>query len=133
MSCIFCKIISKEIPCHTVYETENILAFLDIFPCSKGHTVVIPKRHAERLPDLNDEEQAQVLQGVSSVMKRIDAVLKPAGMNVGFNDRPLAGQAVPHLHFHVIPRYENDQGGSMHSIVKTNDPGNVKEVAQLFL
>ncbi len=132
MNCIFCKIIAKEIPNHTVYEDANVLAFLDIFPCSKGHTVVIPKRHAERMTDLSVTEQAAVMHGVSEVMKKIDAVLKPAGMNVGWNDRAAAGQAVPHVHVHIIPRYEGDGGGSMHSIVKSKEVGEVKSIAQLF-
>ena len=130
--CIFCKIIAKEIPNHTVYEDDNVLAFLDIFPCSKGHTVVIPKRHAERMIDLSAAEQAHIMQGVSEVMKKIDQVLKPAGMNVGWNDRTVAGQSVPHVHVHLIPRYDGDGGGSMHSIVKSKDPIDVPGVARLF-
>jgi histidine triad (HIT) family protein len=132
MNCIFCKIIAKEIPNYTVYETDEVLAFLDIFPCSKGHAVVIPKRHAERMTELSVAEQAALMHGVSEVMKKIDVVLKPAGMNVGWNDRAAAGQAVPHVHVHIIPRYEGDGGGSMHSIVKNKDAGEVKSVAQLF-
>lgn len=133
MTCIFCKIIAKEIPNHTVYEDANVLAFLDIFPCSKGHTVVIPKRHAERMTDLSAAEQAAVMLGVSEVMKKIDTVLSPAGMNVGWNDRAAAGQAVPHVHVHIIPRYEGDGGGSMHSIVKSKEKIEVGDVARLFL
>jgi histidine triad (HIT) family protein len=132
MLCIFCKIIAKEIPNHTVYEDASVLAFLDIFPCSKGHTVVIPKCHAERMTDLSSAEQAALIHGVSEVMKKIDAVLTPAGLNVGWNDRAAAGQAVPHVHIHIIPRYEGDGGGSMHTIVKSKDAVEVKTVAQLF-
>lgn len=132
MPCIFCKIIAKEIPNHTVYEDANLLAFLDIFPCSKGHTVVIPKRHAERMTDLLAAEQTALMHGVADVMKKLDAVLLPAGMNVGWNDRAAAGQAVPHVHIHIIPRYEGDGGGSMHSIVKSKDGVEVKAIAQLF-
>jgi histidine triad (HIT) family protein len=133
MPCIFCKIIAKEIPNHTVYEDANVLAFLDIFPCSKGHTVVIPKRHAERMTYLSAAEQAAVMLGVSEVMKKIDTVLSPAGMNVGWNDRAAAGQAVPHVHVHIVPRYEGDGGGSMHSIVKSNEKIEVGDIARLFL
>ncbi len=132
MSCIFCRIIAKEIPNHTVFENENVLAFLDIFPCSPGHTVVIPKRHAERMTDLSPEEQAALIQGVGSVMCRIDDVLKPPGMNVGWNDRAAAGQAVPHVHVHVLPRYEGDGGGSMHSIVKNKESIDVQALAKRF-
>lgn len=133
MSCIFCKIIAKEIPNHSVYETDEVLAFLDVFPCSKGHTVVIPKHHAERLVDLSPEEQSHLMHGVSAVMKKIDSTLHPSGMNVGWNDRASAGQSVPHVHVHIIPRYDGDGGGSMHSVVKNKEPGDVKEIAKLFI
>lgn len=133
MGCIFCKILAHEIPNHTVYEDDHVLAFLDIFPCSKGHTVVIPKRHAERLTDLDAREQSALIQGVAKTMERLDAILKPVGMNVGWNDRVLAGQAVPHVHVHIIPRYEGDGGGSMHSIVKSKEKIEVGEIAKLFL
>lgn len=132
MECVFCKIIAAEIPNYTVYEDMDVLAFLDIFPCAKGHTVVIPKRHVERMTDLTTDEQAHLIAGVAQVMKKIDHVLKPAGMNVGWNDRAPAGQAVPHVHVHVIPRYEHDGGGSMHSIVKDREGMSVAEVAKLF-
>jgi histidine triad (HIT) family protein len=133
MDCIFCKILAHKIPNHTVYEDDHVLAFLDIFPCSKGHTVVIPKRHAERLTDLDTAEQSALMQGVAKTMERLDAILKPVGMNVGWNDRVLAGQAVPHVHVHIIPRYEGDGGGSMHSIVKSKEKIEVGEIAKLFL
>lgn len=133
MNCIFCKILAHEIPNHTVYEDDDVLAFLDIFPCSKGHTVVVPKRHGERLMDLDAREQSVLMQGVAKTMQRLDALLKPAGMNVGWNDRGAAGQAVPHLHVHIIPRYEGDGGGSMHSIVKSKEKIEVGEIAKLFL
>lgn len=133
MPCIFCKIIAKEIPNHTVYEDANVLAFLDIFPCSKGHTVVIPKRHAERLTDLSPEEQSHLMRGVTESMKKIDATLSPDGMNIGWNDRVAGGQAVPHVHAHIIPRYAGDGGGNMHSIVKSKEKIEVTDTARLFL
>ncbi len=132
MDCIFCKIINKEIPNYTVYEDENTLAFLDIHPHAKGHTVVVPKKHAEKVSDLEDDQIAGLFQAVKKTMARIESALSPDGYNVGWNDRPAAGQVVPHLHVHIMPRWQGDGGGSMHSIVKA--PGNtpVAEIAALF-
>lgn len=116
--CIFCKIADKEMDSHSVYEDDKTMAFLDINPVAKGHTVVIPKIHAEYITDLNEEEVKHLFTSAQEVMSLIDKKLKPDGFNVGFNHRSTAGQAVPHLHVHVIPRYEGDGGGSMHSIVR---------------
>ncbi len=131
MDCIFCRIIQGEIPCHKVYENRNILAFLDVHPHAKGHTVVIPRKHVLRIFDLNEDEQKQMMADVVKVMEKIDQVLTPDGFNVGWNQDTAAGQAVPHLHIHILPRYINDGGGSMHSIVRNPQVG-VEEVAGLF-
>ena len=132
MDCLFCKIIAKKIPNYTVYEDENVLAFLDIFPCSKGHTVVIPKQHVESLFDVSMEEWDHLQRGVREAMRRVQQILQPDGFNIGINERPIAGQAVPHSHWHIIPRYEGDGGGSMHSIVKNVGGISVGDVAELF-
>ncbi|OGH70619.1 MAG: hypothetical protein A2754_03225 [Candidatus Magasanikbacteria bacterium RIFCSPHIGHO2_01_FULL_47_8] len=132
MDCLFCKIIRGEIPNYTVYQDDAVLAFLDIHPCSKGHTVVIPKNHFGSLGEMNAEEWQRLLRGVKEAMKKIDEVLVPDGMNVGINERPAAGQAVGHAHWHIIPRWEGDGGGSMHSIVRGKESVDVKGVAELF-
>ncbi len=131
MECIFCKIINKEIPNHTVYEDDHVLAFLDIFPHAKGHTVVIPKLHAETIFDLSGEEARELMRGVKQAMERIEAVLHPEGYNVGWNHGDIGGQMVKHLHVHIMPRYSGDEGKSMHAIV--NHPqGDVSELVKLF-
>lgn len=132
MDCLFCKILNKEIPNYTVYEDENVLAFLDIFPCSKGHTVVITKKHFENLWDMNVETFQAVAGGLRAAAGRVQAKLKPDGMNIGINNGPVAGQAVPHVHWHIIPRYDGDGGGSMHSIIKNPGDKTIKEVFELF-
>lgn len=130
--CLFCKIINKEIPNYTVYENENVLAFLDIHPCSKGHTVVIPKKHFVTLGDMNEEESDLLMRGLRSVAEQIKTKLKPDGMNIGINNGKAAGQAVGHIHWHIIPRWQGDGGGSMHSIIRKSDLEDVKEIAKLF-
>ncbi|MFA7244966.1 MAG: HIT family protein [Candidatus Magasanikbacteria bacterium] len=131
-NCIFCKIIAGEIPNYTIYEDEYALAFLDITPRAKGHTLVIPKMHAENLLQLSEVYTEKLLIAVKKTQEKLDKVLQPAGYNVGWNHGEAGGQLVPHLHIHVMPRYNNDGGGNMHSII--NNPGNesVEKVYQLF-
>ena len=104
---IFTKILRGEIPCHKVYEDEKVLAFLDVFPLSLGHTLVIPKEAAATLDQLSDESAA----AIGRVLPRLArAVLKATGAvayNVLQNNGAAAHQAVFHVHFHIIPKLED--------------------------
>ncbi len=131
--CLFCKIINKEIPNYTVYEDENVLAFLDIHPCAKGHTVVAPKKHFADLWEMSTEDSTLMGTSLRAAAGRVQARLKPDGMNIGINNGKAAGQAVGHVHWHLIPRWHDDGGGSMHSIVRNADGVDVKEIAKLFI
>lgn len=131
-NCLFCKIISGEIPCYKVYEDDYALAFLDIHPCSKGHTVVIPKKHVTNIEEVETTDWQNLSEALKKTVDKIQSIVKPDGMNVGLNNNPVAGQAVPHLHWHIIPRYEGDGGGSMHSIVRNTGDLKVEDVAKLF-
>ncbi len=134
MPCIFCKIVAHEIPNHTVFENEQVLAFLDVFPLTKGHTVVIPKQHVARLEDMTSEAWGELQQGVLEAARRVNEAIHPDGFNIGINNGEAAGQAVPHMHWHIIPRWQADGGGSIHSILKKPaTPIDVTSVAQLFL
>lgn len=117
--CIFCQLITGTRQPHTVYEDEHVLAFLDIHPASRGHTLVIPKAHAERLDRLEDRLVAPLFAGVKAVMRRIEEALTPAGLNVGWNHGWAAGQRVDHLHVHVIPRYAGDGGAGIQSLTRS--------------
>jgi histidine triad (HIT) family protein len=107
---IFAKIVAGTIPCHKVYEDERVLAFLDINPLCPGHTLVIPKEPAETLDQLSDESAA----AIGRVLPRLSrAVLKATGayaFNVLQNNQALAHQAVMHVHFHIIPKYDDGAG-----------------------
>lgn len=106
--CIFCKIIVGEIPSHKVYEDDQVLAFLDIKPLNPGHTLVVPKHHAESVIDSAEED----MRSVMSVIKKIaPAILRATGAsacNVSNNNGAAAGQIIFHTHFHVIPRHDGD-------------------------
>ncbi|RNI14045.1 HIT family protein [Methanohalophilus sp. RSK] len=120
MECLFCRIINGEVPSHKVYEDEHSYAFLDIYPTSRGHTVVLPKEHITSFLEMNEENTAELFASVNRIAKKVIAVTDAPGVNIGINNGLVAGQTVPHVHVHIIPRYENDGGGSMHTIVDSN-------------
>lgn len=107
--CIFCKIVNKEIPSSCIYEDENVMAFLDLSQVTKGHTLVVPKKHYENILDCDPETLAQLIQTVQMLAQRIMERCHAKGVNILNNCNEVAGQSVMHLHFHIIPRYsEND-------------------------
>lgn len=105
---IFTKIIKGEIPCHRVFENEHLLAFLDITPLSKGHTLVVTKRQVERLEDLPPDEAAEVARQLGAIARRVLTATGAKAYNVLQNNGRVAGQEVPHVHFHIIPRQAGD-------------------------
>ncbi len=124
---IFAKIIRGEAPCFKVYEDEDVLAFLDLFPQSYGHTLVIPKRvEARNMLEIDDASLAKLMAGVRKVTQAVVAELEPAGVQVAqFNGAP-AGQTVFHIHMHIVPRYEGEQLG-IHA-AKQGDAEQLKEL-----
>lgn len=102
---IFAKILRGEIPCHKVYEDDVVLAFMDVFPQSPGHTLVVPKEAARNLFDLSDEAYAALAPRVKKVAAAVRAAFDPDGVTVVQFNGSAAGQSVFHLHVHVIPRY----------------------------
>lgn len=115
--CIFCKIVNKEIPTKVVYEDEKTMAFLDVNPRSKGHTLVIPKEHYETFDELPDDEMINLMKTVKKVVEILKS-LNPDGYNILNNNKPAAGQEVPHVHFHVIPRYNEEK----EEVIKFSEP-----------
>lgn len=106
--CIFCKIVAGEIPCSKVYEDDHTLAFLDINPAVKGHTLVIPKQHCRNLLD----GEPETLKACMATAKKVAHGLLEwgvDGVNLLQNNEPAAGQVVFHIHFHLFPRYEGDK------------------------
>lgn len=109
MASIFSRIVSGEIPANKVYETEQTLAFLDINPASRGHTLVICKAEYPTLWEVPADLVAAVAQTAQRVAQALRVVLKPDGLTVLQNNGPAAGQVVFHYHVHLIPRWESDQ------------------------
>ena len=103
--CIFCKIISGEIPSMRVFENEDCIAIMDINPATPGHTLVIPRKHYADITELDEETAGKLLMVAKSIGIRQKEALGADGFNVVQNNGRAAGQTVLHLHFHVIPRY----------------------------
>lgn len=108
MDCLFCKIVSGVLPGHKVYEDDDVLAFLDIAPVNYGHTLVIPKKHYQNFEEIPEEILSKTTNVVKKVGKSLKENLGVAGYNVCVNNDPIAGQIIPHMHFHVIPRRVGD-------------------------
>lgn len=108
MTSIFTKIINNEIPSTKLFEDDKCVVILDISPSNKGHALVIPKQEKETLIDTDDAILQHLILVAKEVAKKQVEVLGCQGYNILINNKPASGQEVPHLHIHVIPRYEND-------------------------
>ena len=126
--CIFCKIVGGEIPSARVYDDENTMAFLDIGPIHKGHTLVIPKEHFETAMDIPDELLKDVIVVVKKVAKAVKKATNAGGINFQLANHDVAGQTVPHAHFHVIPRFDGD--GLKHWPQGKYEEGEMKEYSE---
>ena len=107
--CVFCKIISGEIPCMKVYEDEKTLAFMDVAKDVDGHMLVIPRKHCGNILDCDPETLAAVMRTVKAVSMHLTADCGYEGVNLLNASGKCAGQSVPHFHIHIIPRKRNDQ------------------------
>ena len=103
--CVFCKIAEGELPCYKLYESELVLAFLDINPITRGHALVVPKRHVEKLSQLSEEEVKEVFSTAAKLAEAAVSALGAKGVNFWVNQGSVAGQVVKHFHAHVVPRY----------------------------
>ena len=107
---VFAKILRGEIPCHRIYEDDAVLAFLDVSPLSRGHTLVIPKEPAETLDRLSDDAAAAVGRVLPRIARAVLAATGARAYNILQNNGPEAHQAVFHVHFHVIPKFDDGSG-----------------------
>jgi histidine triad (HIT) family protein len=107
---IFARILRGEIPCHRVYEDEHVLAFLDVNPIARGHTLVIPREPAETLDKLSDDAAAAIGRVLPRLSRAVLAATGASAYNVLQNNGALAHQAVFHVHFHIIPKYDDGSG-----------------------
>ncbi len=117
MECLFCKIVHREARAEVIYEDTAALAFLDIHPRASGHAMVVPKTHAGTLLEVKPKDIGPLFTAVQAVTRLLLKTLSPQGFTIGINHGKVSGQVVDHLHIHIIPRFEGDGGGSIHSVV----------------
>jgi histidine triad (HIT) family protein len=123
--CIFCKIVAREIPALIIEEDDDVLAFMDIAPATRGHALVIPKKHAADLWEIEPDQLAAVAKAAQRVAMRMRDRLAPDGLNLVNSNGPAAWQTVFHFHVHVIPRYVGDPL----RLPWTPAPGDMEEIA----
>jgi histidine triad (HIT) family protein len=128
-SCIFCRIVAGEIPGKVIWEDVHTFAFLDIHPLADGHVMVIPKGHWQHLEEMPDDAVAALFRGVAHVAAVVRVALGVDATTIGINNGRDAGQVVPHVHVHVVPRRDDDGGGSIHSIVHSASGRDLDDVA----
>ncbi len=107
--CIFCKIVAGEIPACKILEDDVALAFMDIGPVAEGHVLLIPKEHYETISDIPEEPAAAILKKLPQLVAAVQTATGSEGVNVLQNNGTVAGQLVPHVHFHIIPRNPGDK------------------------
>ena len=114
LDCIFCKIISKEIPVKLLVETDLCIGFLDAFTLTKGHTLIIPKNHYEKIQDLPADVNSEIFSTMHKLISKVDSLT--GATLVAIHNGKDSGQEIPHVHIHLIPRSKDDSAGAVHSM-----------------
>ena len=129
MDCIFCKIIKREIPAKIIAETGKSLAFIDAFPLTKGHSLVIPKNHYAKVQDIATDDYADLFETVRKVISKVDKISNATLLAV--HNGKESGQEIPHVHVHLIPRSAEDSAGPVHSMFKDRPKLSESEINQI--
>ena len=130
MNCIFCKIIQGEIPAKIIKETKKSLAFLDAFPLTRGHTLVIPKKHYEKIQDMSTEDNSDLFETVHKVSAKVDKITNAT--LIAIHNGKQSGQEIPHVHVHLIPRSPEDSAGPVHSMFKETPKLSEEDMNELY-
>ena len=130
MDCIFCKISNGEIPAKILAQTENSLAFMDAFPLTKGHSLVIPKKHYQKVQEIPQDENADLFETVRKVISKVDSLTNAT--LVAIHNGKESGQEIPHVHVHLIPRSSYDSAGAVHSMFKPMEKLTDEQTNEIF-
>ena len=115
-ACIFCRIVAGEIPAEVVAREPEVVAFLDVQPLADGHVLVVPRAHAATIEDLSGAQADALFRAVLRLAGPVREALGAAGTTIGVNNGDATGQTIPHVHVHIVPRWESDGAGSVHTI-----------------
>ncbi|QLH02662.1 HIT family protein [Nitrosopumilus cobalaminigenes] len=130
MDCIFCKIISGDIKTKFLKETRLSVSFLDAFPLATGHVLVIPKNHHKKIQDMSVEENTDLFSLVHEMISNVDKIT--GSTLVAIHNGEDAGQEIPHVHVHLVPRSKNDSAGAIHSMFSSPVNLSVSEMDELY-
>ena len=130
MDCIFCKIIEGNIPAKILKETSQSISFLDAFPLAKGHVLVIPKNHHQKIQDMSQSENTDLFLLVHEMTSKVDSI--SGSTLVAIHNGIDAGQEVPHVHVHLVPRSKNDSAGPIHSMFNSSLELSESEVDEIY-
>jgi histidine triad (HIT) family protein len=128
--CVFCKIASQEIPAEILAANETCISFLDAEPLAPGHMLVVPKKHFPDILLAPAETVADLMRLTKRVTTALNEVVQPDGFTIGINHGRAAGQAIPHLHLHVVPRFNGDGGKSIHGALARLAAKPVSDIGQ---
>jgi len=129
--CIFCSIVTGDIPGRIVKETDDAVAFLDANPLAPGHTLVVPRDHHQRLNEIPADEAADLFDAVHELSAAVEGAVDADAVSIGINDGEAAGQEVPHTHVHLVPRFEGDGGGPFHAINPSSEEPSEDELDEI--
>lgn len=129
--CIFCKIALKKIKTNIIIENDKAMAFLDAFPLSKGHTLVIPKAHYSKIQELDENSSQSVFNLVWKISNPIEKATGVNSTTIAIHNGKEAGQEIPHVHIHVIPRKRGDGAGPVHSMFRNKPDVNSFDMSSL--
>ena len=130
MDCIFCKIVTKEIPTKILYEDDDTVSFLDAFPVAKGHTLVIPKTHHAKIQDLPFDINQKLFDTVHKMALKVDSL--QGSTLIAIHNGKESGQEIPHVHVHLIPRSNDDSAGPVHSMFKDKVELSESEINSIY-
>ena len=117
-NCIFCKIIAGEIPSKVIMQNEKAMALLDAFPLAAGHTLVIPKSHYAKVQQMSEQDAMAVFEIIWKIADAVEAASQVNASTIAIHNGSEAGQEVPHVHVHIVPRKKGDGAGPIHSMFK---------------
>jgi histidine triad (HIT) family protein len=131
-NCTFCKIVERHISARIISQNDNAIAFLDAFPLSLGHTLIIPKRHYSKVQDMNSEYSSAMFDLLRVVTEAVEKVTRAKASTIAIHNGVEAGQLILHVHIHIIPRFSGDGAGPVHSMFKNRPNINSEEMDSML-
>jgi histidine triad (HIT) family protein len=118
-NCVFCKIIAGKIPAKVLMENEKAIALLDAFPLAAGHTLIIPKLHYAKVQEMSEQDAIAVFQILWKIIDAVEVGSHVSASTIAIHNGSEAGQEIPHMHVHIVPRNRDDGAGPIHSMFKS--------------